>query len=127
MYGDPLKRLAPLRYASEGLQVIARDGNSNVAGKIEKVDGLYKAVYSTPSIRLAAGPHTTFLNLGTYGSLEDAKKILQLHENCETIAVFAPGRIVGWIDREETIKLRDSESRLWKFWRSVRKIFSAKK
>lgn len=127
MYGDPLKRIAPLRYSVEGLQVVVRDGNDNIAGKIQEVDGAYQVVYSTPSIRLAAGPNTTFLDLGTYYSLEDAKKILQLHENCETIAVFAPGRIVGWIDKEKTIRLKDAKSGLWKIFHFIKRLFSTKK
>ena len=79
MYGNPLERLRkPIRYVAEGDEIVAYDGNDNIAGKINK--STFKTIYSTPSIRLSAGPDTTFLPLGTYSSLKDAKYMLELQE-----------------------------------------------
>ncbi|MAI39220.1 hypothetical protein [Alteromonas sp.] len=126
MYGDPLKRIGkPLKYVEEGKDLVAYDGNGNPAGKINRTT--FKAVYSTPSIRLSAGPKTTFLYLGTYNSLEDAKHVLELQEHARAVPVFAPGRILGWTNPDRTIDVKDPKgfwSRLWSF---IKKIFSFKK
>jgi len=126
VYGDPLRRVnVPLRYVVEGGDLVAYDGNNNVAGKIDEVT--FKAVYSTPSIRLSSGPYTTFLNLGTYYSLEDAKHVLELQERAMAVPVFAPGRIVGWTNPERTIKLKDTKGFWSRLWSSIKRFFSFKK
>lgn len=126
MYGDPLRRVGvPLRYVDEGDYIVAYDGNENVAGKINK--STLHTVYSTPSVRLAAGPYTTFLNLGTYHSLDDAKCILELQERAKAVPVFAPGRIVGWIDPDRKVKLKDSRSLWARLWSFIKRVFTFKK
>ena len=121
MHGDPLRRTRfPLRYVDKGDEIIVYDGNDNTAGKINKTT--FKTVYSTPSIRLSAGPYTTFLNLGTYYNLDDAKQVLELQEKAEAVPIFAPGRIVGWTNKEHTIKLKDTKgfwSKLWYFFKDL--------
>ena len=114
-----------MRYIVEGDVLVAYDGNNNIAGKIN--EKTLKAVYSTPSIRLSSGPYTTFLNLGTYHSLEDAKHVLELQERAKAVPVFAPGRIVGWTNQERTIKLKDPKGFWSRLWSSIKRFFSFKK
>jgi hypothetical protein len=99
---------------------LATDGNKNPVARISRLnEKQYTAEYTAVSLRLVCGPDTPFLNLGTYCSLGDAKKIVGLHERCETIPVFEPGRLIGWIDKNQTIDLYNSgKTRISKF-RSV--------
>ena len=131
MYGDPLERLRKaIKYVNEGDKLIAYDGNNNIVGKINKKT--FEVIYSTPSIRLSAGPNTTFLPLGTYTSLKDAKKMLELQEKAQAIPIFEPGRIVGWVDKEGTVSLakkdQDEHRNFWKIVISFfRKVFNFRK
>jgi len=111
VYGNPLERIRkPIRYVVEGDEIIAYDGNDNIAGKIHR--STFKTIYSTPSIRLSSGPDTTFLSLGTYSSLKDAKYILELQEKAQAVPVFEPGRLVGWIDKQGSVSLvKEGEAR----------------
>lgn len=105
MYGDPIKRISgPLRWVDEGPDIVAYDGNSNPAFKVKKESCVTH--YTNPSIRLSAGPNSPWQNLGTYLSIDDAKKIAELHESSETIPVFLPGKLVGWVDKERTVRLK---------------------
>ena len=91
----------------------AIDGNDNVAFRIVKRgDKSYYAEYTTPSLRLCSGPDAPFLRLGSYRTLADAKMISELHEKCEAVPVFIPGKIDGWVDKSGKIKLYAGESSL---------------
>lgn len=110
MYGTAVNRLSrPLRWSKKDNSTwIAVDGNENAAYRVTKVrSDHYIAEYTTPSLRLCSGPKAPFLNLGKYWTLDDAKSISSLHESCETIPVFQPGELVGWVDREGRVSLRD--------------------
>ena len=119
----------------------AIDGNENIAYRITLAgDGSYHAEYTTPSIRLSAGPNASFLNLGLYESLDDAKMISKLHETCETIPVFSPGKIDGWVDRSGKVSLYSGGPKpnlswlktdfLWNLffvmWSKIRSLISGK-
>ena len=122
MYGSAAGRVsAPLKWVEEEAFIFAYDGNKNLAAKIKKEDCI--AYYTHPSVRLAAGPQAPWQNLGTYRSISDAKKIAELHEQSKTVPVFKPGKLVGWVDREHTIKLKDPQSFLQRFLSFFRDIF----
>lgn len=122
MYGTAVGRIsAPLEWIEEEEFIFAYDGNKNPAAKIKKSE--IKAYYTHPSIRLAAGPNAPWCNLGTYRSISDAKKIVELHEQSKTVPVFKPGKLVGWVDRNHTIKLRDPQSFFQRFLAFFRGIF----
>lgn len=115
------------------------DGNGNTACRVLKLqEGKYHAEYTTPSIRLSAGPRASFLNLGIYRSLEDCKEIFQLHERCEAIPIFKPGGIVGWVDKGGAVVLYEEKSKIMvfhhrlfsffsKMWQVIRSLISGKK
>lgn len=116
-FGTPTARLSrPLKWSkSDNISWIAIDGNGNISYKIVKLAGdSYQASYTTPSMRLCAGPRAPFLNLGTYYTLSDAKEIAAAHEGCSTIPVFEPGKLVGWVDKDSVISLRTKTGLLQK-------------
>jgi len=122
MYGDAARRISrPLEWIEEGEFIVAYDGNKNPAAKIKKSD--CSAYYTHPSIRLSAGLDTPWRNLGIYRRVNDAKKIAELHEQSKTVPVFKPGKLVGWVDKEHTVKLKDPQSFFQRFLSFFKGIF----
>ena len=110
---------APLEWEKINDEHIAYDPNGYPAGKVSIKDKEFISVHSLPSIRWVLGEKTTFRNLGTYKSLSDAKKMIQLHERCETIPIFEPGKLVGWEDKAGKIKLathKEQKSLISRIW-----------
>jgi len=140
MFGTALGRISrPLLWESDGSDVWwAIDGNGNNAGRVNRLGKKqYHAEYTTASIRLVSGPKAPFLNLGVYYSLGDAQRMVEFHEECKTIPIFKPGKIIGWVDKEKTIQLCLRENRisifrllLFRFfrmiWAMIRRVISGK-
>ena len=122
MFGTAMGRISrPISWEKMNhVTWLATDGNKNPVARISRLnEKQYFAEYTTVSLRLVCGPDTSFLNLGTYCSLGDAKKIVGLHERCETIPVFEPGRLIGWVDKNKTINLHDAGEARISIFRSV--------
>ena len=125
MFGDPLERVRhPLRWTLEDSFVVCYDGNNNRVAEIKKTRFKnFQVFYSTPSVRLSAGPNSDFRSVGTYRSLSDAKQIVELLEKSEAFPVFVPGKLIAWTNQERTIKRANEESVLERLRRKMYALF----
>jgi hypothetical protein len=108
---DPLLRLSREFVFKKAKDHVwhAIDGADNLAGKIYKKQHVFEVHWQSPSLR-SLNLDLDFSFIGFYTNLNDAKQILILHDKCKTKPVFAPGKIVGWIDKSEKIKLSTLEN-----------------